>query len=392
MKDSIRAVRMMKTKRRNGVESNRINGRKNKIENAIETIFSAFPQRTKKKQSHEGHRISSSNCNNSQLWSAMSALLRGSIPVASRTLVRLHHAKKSSSSSWVGAAKRPLICQRDISACMGFQARSLATSLQSQDDQEDRAGEKQWVASSFASHEESQLALSLPTSSDGGSLAIIHRTQFWDRRIPQGTNARYRQPPASIRSCLSFSQLVAADRATTDLAMRALMTWASSTLTTPNNHRIDWQKHTLAFVSTNSDSDDSGLRDPKLAKSGIRKTKIPTPPSGPKQQSMKPEDVIQEINTKSKTAITSGMRALLSFILNLPRNMFYYATHPSEVVAWWNNMKKVIKDEIDHYWVGTKVSETALHTNSRVESRLTGMYTSLSSLSVAAVGRSQDCA
>jgi hypothetical protein len=317
----------------------------------------------------------------------MSALLRRSVPVASRTLIRLHPAKQSSSKFFrVGAAKRPFF-QRNISTstCIGFQARSLATSLQSQDDKEDKAGEKQ----SLASSEEPQLALSLPiklkslhnhngSSNDGGSRAIVHSTQFWDRRIPQGTYVQHRQPPASIRSCLSFSQLVAADRAATDLAMRALMTWASSTLTltTPNNHRKDWQKHSLAFVSTGSDA--SGPRDPKLAKSGIRKTKIPTPPSGPKQQSMKPEDVIQEINTKSKTAITSGMRALLRFMLNLPLNMFYYATHPSEVVAWWNNMKKVIKDEIDHYWVGTKVSKAAaVQTNGRVASQLTGIYTSI---------------
>lgn len=304
----------------------------------------------------------------SQLSSVMSAFLRRSIPAASRTLVRLHPAKQSSSSSCVGAAKRPF-WQRDISICIGSQARSLATSsLQNQDNKKDKDGEKQWVASSLASHEKSQLASALPirakvfnkcSSNHVGSLAIIHTTQFWDRRIPQGTNLRYRQPPASIRSCLSFNQLVAANRAATDLAMRALMTWASSTRTTPYNHSVDWQKHSLAFVSTSSE--DSRLQDPKLR---IPQTKIPTPPSGPKQQSMKPEDVIQEINTKSKTAITSGLRALLKFLLNLPRNMFYYATHPSEVVEWWNNMKKVIKDEIDHYWVGTKVSknETCIQT------------------------------
>lgn len=74
---------------------------------------------------------------------------------------------------------------------------------------------------------------------------------------------------------------------------------------------------------------------------------------------MKPEDVIEELNKKSKTvvlpALTSGLKAVFSFLLNLPKNLFFYITNPSEVKEWWNGMKKVIKEEIDHYWVGTKV-------------------------------------
>lgn len=169
---------------------------------------------------------------------------------------------------------------------------------------------------------------------------------------------RYVPPPSSIRASHCLSQLVATERAT-----RVLTTWCScygqqsSVLPSVGDRWKDRHRPAVFFFSTNSDGSRI-LRDPRS--SGLRaRTKIPTPPSGPDQQSMKPEDVIEKINKTSKTvvlpALTSGMKAVSSFFLNLPKNILFYLMHPSEIKEWWNNMKKVIKDEIDHYWVGTKL-------------------------------------
>lgn len=176
---------------------------------------------------------------------------------------------------------------------------------------------------------------------------------------------RYARPPSSIRSSMALSSLMATERSACDFALRALTTWTHHN----HNHSIHQHQHSYSQYSHShpmlrafgTNSDGSRVRDPNIARSGIRQTKIPMPPSGDpnKTKSLNRENVMEEINTKSKTvvlpALLSGLKTVLSFLLNLPKNLFFYIMNPSEVTASWNHIKKVVKDEIDHYWVGTKL-------------------------------------
>ena len=173
------------------------------------------------------------------------------------------------------------------------------------------------------------------------------------------------EPPSTgsvVRPGSCLRHLIARERAASAIGIRALSTWTPAGTHIHSNvllSRIPMPSNPYQCSSFSTNSDGSRTRDPRIVRGGIRKTKIPTPSSGPNQQPMKPEDMIEEINKKSKTvvlpAVVSGLKAVLRFLLHLPKNIFFYVTHPSEVKEWWSRMKKTIKDEIDHYWVGTKV-------------------------------------
>jgi LETM1-like protein len=88
-------------------------------------------------------------------------------------------------------------------------------------------------------------------------------------------------------------------------------------------------------------------------------TPVPTPLSAPQAetnplQSLKnstPKTVIR----KGLDLMTSAFKAIVSFLIKLPVNMFFYATHPTETKATLIRMRDVVKAEAHHYWVGTKL-------------------------------------
>lgn len=312
----------------------------------------------------------------------MSLLLRKSVTSAAKVGARRRLPSSSySGDAWFPSAECSFWHQRNgkdyqhsSARSFGTTVRSLVTSWRDQDDYE----------KSKDCQEQRQLTIRPSTLSSNGRMLhappLISRVSFappmdhgtyraysrftatkpsfysrgFSSRGAPGMLVRFVPQPRSIRSSLALSQLVAAERSASDAALRAFTTWV---LSSSNNQY--YQNLGLRFISTNSDG--SRPRHPDLVRKGIRKTKIPTPPSGDpnEQQSLKPEDVMKEINKKSKTvvlpAIWSGLKKALGFLLNLPKNLVFYLMNPSEVVAGWKHIKKVIKDEVDHYWVGTKV-------------------------------------
>ena len=51
----------------------------------------------------------------------------------------------------------------------------------------------------------------------------------------------------------------------------------------------------------------------------------------------------------------SAFRTVASFILKIPGSSYYYLTHAKERQEAIEKLRKTIKDEIHHYWVGTKL-------------------------------------
>ena len=312
----------------------------------------------------------------------MSLLLKKSMASAAKAGARRRLPASSSNEAWFPSAERSFWhynSKRDhyhsSARLFGTTARSLVTSWRDRDDSDtntnDRLKQKRQLtiqcstngmmvnAPSFISRGSFAPTVGygvLRAASFSATTAVNSFSQssrgFTSGRAP-GTFVRFAHPPGSIRSSIALSQLVASERSATDAALRALTTWVLSNSSSNNNNRH--QDIALRFRSTNNDG---SRRD--LVRGGIRKTKIPMPPSGdPNERSMKPEDVMNEINTKSKTvvlpAILSGLKTALVFLLRLPKNLLFYLMNPSEVTASWKHIKKVIKDEVDHYWVGTKV-------------------------------------
>jgi hypothetical protein len=87
-------------------------------------------------------------------------------------------------------------------------------------------------------------------------------------------------------------------------------------------------------------------------------TRVPTPPSAPpvatnplQSYLVSPKKMIRKVVDLT----VSASATLLRFLFQLPGNIFYYITHPTETRQQYEGMKKMVKDELHHYWVGTKV-------------------------------------
>lgn len=91
----------------------------------------------------------------------------------------------------------------------------------------------------------------------------------------------------------------------------------------------------------------------------LGKTAVPTPPSAPPPdanplQSLKdatPKSVIR----KGVDLIVSASKVVVTQLMKLPGNIFFYATHPAETKAAYIKLRDSVKHEIHHYWVGTKL-------------------------------------
>ncbi|KAL3923318.1 MAG: hypothetical protein SGILL_001722, partial [Bacillariaceae sp.] len=87
--------------------------------------------------------------------------------------------------------------------------------------------------------------------------------------------------------------------------------------------------------------------------------KIPTPKSSP-DGALSIRQSIEAIDPKAilQTALSYawGMtKTVLTFLLHLPGNLFFYATHPQERRDKIAEIKEHAKKEFDHYKVGTKL-------------------------------------
>ena len=54
-------------------------------------------------------------------------------------------------------------------------------------------------------------------------------------------------------------------------------------------------------------------------------------------------------------------KTLCGFVIHLPGNIIFFATHSKERREKIAGMKETIKKEVDHYWVGIKVSFNRSH-------------------------------
>ncbi|GAX10333.1 hypothetical protein FisN_3Lh540 [Fistulifera solaris] len=96
-----------------------------------------------------------------------------------------------------------------------------------------------------------------------------------------------------------------------------------------------------------------------VVKHKLDPTRIPTPPSGIESE-MNPLESLKKASPRSIVrkgvdGIISAFTTLLRFFFQLPGNLYYYLTHPTETRKKYADMKQAVKDEIHHYWVGFKL-------------------------------------
>lgn len=98
-------------------------------------------------------------------------------------------------------------------------------------------------------------------------------------------------------------------------------------------------------------------RHPNLLKP-LEKTRVPTPNSAP--ESMDPLNQLSKTSTKGilrkgLDLMSAAFRAIVLFAVNLPGNILYFATRPTELNERLQGIWESVKHEANHYWVGTKL-------------------------------------
>jgi hypothetical protein len=87
--------------------------------------------------------------------------------------------------------------------------------------------------------------------------------------------------------------------------------------------------------------------------------KIPIPKSSPTTSTSSNPFASIDVKAISKASLDMTLyvtKAIFRFIINLPSNTVFFITHPKERREKIAGMKETIKKEVDHYWVGFKVS------------------------------------
>lgn len=91
----------------------------------------------------------------------------------------------------------------------------------------------------------------------------------------------------------------------------------------------------------------------------LGKTPVPIPQTLPdtdtnplaKLKNETPKTIIR----KGADILINAFKTVVQFILKLPGNFVFYATHPKELHEGWINLRDAAKAEAHHYWVGTKL-------------------------------------
>ena len=88
-------------------------------------------------------------------------------------------------------------------------------------------------------------------------------------------------------------------------------------------------------------------------------TPVPTPKSPPDVETNPlarlKNHTPKSIARKGIDLLVTSAKTVVTFVLKLPGNMFFYATHPKELVEQYCRLRDIAKHEAHHYWVGTKL-------------------------------------
>ena len=187
------------------------------------------------------------------------------------------------------------------------------------------------------------------------SLVDTQHDDRTDKPVPSQSLTLYQNPMQTL-TCRQSMQLIT----TRSLSMVSTASQLQ-TYTRPldkfqgsynNHHRIP----PLFQIAHYSSSGDSFSKRPPRT---LETTRVPTPPSAPQQPQSALESLRnttpQNILRKGANVIASVVKTILGFLVKLPGNIWYFIRHPDDLRQRLSDMKKMVQDEIHHYWVGFKV-------------------------------------
>lgn len=277
-------------------------------------------------------------------------------------------ARRSRGSS---SSKRIL---RHASAC-----HDLTKSLSSFDKEEEhsnRHGNSSYHVSYRPSHLHSRLSrfshslgtnqtriASISTVSFGAPLCTRARTSTFPLLLDEGKVVQ----PIAGTEMNGMSETRSLDPEMSPGAMRRLiytstvsaLGTAGGSQSTPFHQTMHRVVH-RAYFSTQPESKEgagSSSTTPATTASGA---KVSTPPSASFSTSTTSSDEKKQsyavrAQEAIKSAITSASKAIVNFFFKLPGVVWFYLTHPKDLVARLHELKEAAQHEINHYYMGSKL-------------------------------------
>ena len=116
--------------------------------------------------------------------------------------------------------------------------------------------------------------------------------------------------------------------------------------------RYNPQYESRVFLSSTPSSEEKTKRSQRL-----KKAKIPIPKSAPNTSSNPLAAIDLSKIAKGTYDMTLWItKSTVRFVVHLPKNLVFFTTHPKERREKIAGLKESIRKEVDHYWVGIKVS------------------------------------
>ncbi len=116
--------------------------------------------------------------------------------------------------------------------------------------------------------------------------------------------------------------------------------------------RYNPQYESRVFFSSTPSSENESKRSQRL-----KKAKIPIPKSAPNTSTNPLAAIDLSKIAKGTYDMTVWItKSTVRFVVHLPGNLVFFATHPKERREKIAGLKESIRKEVDHYWVGIKVS------------------------------------
>lgn len=119
------------------------------------------------------------------------------------------------------------------------------------------------------------------------------------------------------------------------------------------------------FLSSATPSSDDNKSETKRKIPG--KAKIPIPKSAPAAKGPLSSIDVSAIAKATYDMTLWFTKATVRFIVHLPGNTIFFLTHPKERREKIADLKEFIRKEVDHYWVGFKVSSNGSNKVEMVE-------------------------
>jgi hypothetical protein len=192
------------------------------------------------------------------------------------------------------------------------------------------------------------------------STTLVHSEQD-DDRTKDSTNQRVLvihpmalQSPSYKSHAMFTSRSYATGSTSWQLQTRTRNALQQSTFSGRQSDQYHVRPFFVHFQMASYSSEDSSSKQQRPLRT-LGTTRVPTPSALPESESSLQKTTPKSLLRKGSDMILSALQSLMGFLVKLPGNTWFFIRNPDELRHRLAAIKKMVQDEIHHYWVGFKV-------------------------------------